>query len=208
MTTEYILIDFENVQPRNVGRLKGGAFALKVFVGNQQVKGRISYELAEAMHALGSSAEFVRIEGSGRNALDFHIAYYLGRLAQQSPNSRFHVISKDTDYDVLIRHLNAHGVRCQRWRSVDEIPNPPTTRPKALPDKGPADALAAIVMHLRNLKASRPRKLRSLASTLKTRFGKDWSDADVQDCIAALQRRGVLRVSGTGIAYDLDKMPR
>lgn len=36
MKTNFVLVDFENVQPRNMGLLKGGPFHIKVFLGKRQ----------------------------------------------------------------------------------------------------------------------------------------------------------------------------
>ena len=81
MKTNYVLIDFENVQPKNLELLKGHGFKVIVFVGSKQVK--ISFDLACAMQSLGADAEYVKIEGNGPNALDFHIAFYMGNIAPQ-----------------------------------------------------------------------------------------------------------------------------
>lgn len=67
----YVLIDFENVQPKNLELLSKHPFRILVFVGASQTK--VSYELAEAMQRLGENARYIKIEGNGRNALDFHI---------------------------------------------------------------------------------------------------------------------------------------
>jgi hypothetical protein len=51
---------------------------------------------------LGNQIEWIQINGNGKNALDFHIAFELGRLAQKEAKSFFHIISKDTGYDPLV----------------------------------------------------------------------------------------------------------
>ena len=51
------------------------------------------------MHQLGPRSSYVRLEASGSNALDFHIAYYLGNLVISDPTAYFHIISKDTGFD-------------------------------------------------------------------------------------------------------------
>lgn len=106
MKTNFVLVDFENVQPKNVGCLSGGPFKIKVFVGTNQAK--VPLEMARALQAFGPDAEYIQIDGNGRNALDFHIAYYIGRLAAEHPNSSFYVVSKDSGFDPLIRTLEPH----------------------------------------------------------------------------------------------------
>jgi hypothetical protein len=104
---DFVLVDFENVKPKNVNLLSPGPYKIKVFVGANQAK--IPFEMARALQAFGPDAEYVQIEGHGRNALDFHIAYYIGRLAAEIPGASLHVISKDTGFDPLLKHLKAPG---------------------------------------------------------------------------------------------------
>jgi hypothetical protein len=51
------------------------------------------------MQRLGEHARYVRIGGTGRNALDFHLAFYLGELVQRDPGGVFRVVSKDGGFD-------------------------------------------------------------------------------------------------------------
>ena len=113
MKKHYILIDYENVQTKSLAVLQGApnqAFRIMVFVGANQSK--IPIDLVSSMQSFGDKAEYIQITGSGRNALDFHIAYYLGALTERDPAGIFHVISKDTGYDQLIRHLKGTKGHC------------------------------------------------------------------------------------------------
>jgi len=121
MKAHYVLVDFENVQPRNLGLLKGGPFKLKVFVGASQTK--VSLELAQAVQSFGSDGEYIQITGNGSNALDFHIAYYIGVLSAADPTATFHIISKDTGFDPLVRHLKSRGIECKRSAAITDIPH-------------------------------------------------------------------------------------
>ena len=114
MATNYVLVDFENVQPDTLEALANGAFKVKVFVGAQQAKGRVSFEFSESMQKLGSHAEYVRIARSGPNAVDMHIAYYVGRLIEKEPHSKVYVISRDTDFDPLMEYLQDKGSGARR----------------------------------------------------------------------------------------------
>ena len=112
MKTNYILIDLENVQPNNLEILKGHDFKVIVFVGANQTK--ISFDLAIAMQSLGSTAEYIKIDGNGPNALDFHIAFYIGQISAIDNNCYFHIISKDSGFDPLIRHLKSKKIYAQK----------------------------------------------------------------------------------------------
>lgn len=87
MAINYVLIDFENVQPRNLEVLKQHPFKVYVFVGANQAK--VPFDLATAMQSLGDSAQYIKISDTGKNSLDFHIAYYIGELATKEPNAFF-----------------------------------------------------------------------------------------------------------------------
>ncbi|MBV9791600.1 MAG: hypothetical protein JOZ51_25610, partial [Chloroflexi bacterium] len=119
MKTNYVLIDYENVQPAAVPVLAQEHFKVIVFVGISQAK--ITFEVASALQHLGSRAEYVKISGSGPNALDFHIAFYIGQLVAQDPTAHFHIISKDTGFDPLIQHLKSKKVLASRWQDIADI---------------------------------------------------------------------------------------
>jgi len=51
LPTNYVLIDFENVQPKNLEVLSNHPFKVFVFVDASQAK--LSYDLAAAMQQLG-----------------------------------------------------------------------------------------------------------------------------------------------------------
>ncbi len=53
-----MLIDFENVQPKNLEVLAEHPFKVLVFVGANQVK--VPFELASAMQLLGDDARYIK----------------------------------------------------------------------------------------------------------------------------------------------------
>lgn len=85
MTREILLVDYENVQQINLARLIERTDVV-IFVGAGQKS--VPIELVTAAHKIGSRVEWQRIEGSGKNALDFHIACHLGRILERSPAVR------------------------------------------------------------------------------------------------------------------------
>ena len=112
MSKKFALLDMENVQPTSLQKLKNEGYHLKVFVGANQSK--ISVELAEEIQTFGESAQYIRIQSSGKNALDFHIAFYMGQLASTEPDSQFVIVSKDTGYDPLLKHMRNIGIKATR----------------------------------------------------------------------------------------------
>jgi len=92
LATKFVLVDLENHQLKEVGALNGGALKVKVFLGAHQVK--IPLDLARTLQVFGPDAEYIPIDGNGSNALDFHIAFYIGRLAALTPGAEFYVVSR------------------------------------------------------------------------------------------------------------------
>ena len=196
MRIHYVLIDFENVQPESLAGLQQDHFKVLVFVGANQTK--IPFKVAQAMQTMGAKAEYVKIAGNGSNALDFHIAFYIGQLAAADPTAFFHIISKDTGFDPLIAHLKAKKILAARETSIRDIP-----LIKTAVTKTPADRLQIVLEKLRMPKATKPRTLKTLASHIKSQFQKQLSDADVSDLIDAMSKSGHITVTDTKIAYNL-----
>jgi hypothetical protein len=188
MPIQYVLIDHENVQPKDLGLLDGQALKVIVFLGANQSK--ISAELATALQRRGNDGEYIRISGSGRNALDFHIAFYLGDLAARYPDAKFRVISKDDGYDPLLSHLRSKGIEAQRSATLAEI-LPPA-----------ADKLESVIAHLKSMGPARPKKLKTLASTVKSRLGTESSETEVQTLVEELKRRGLVSVKTGNLFYS------
>jgi hypothetical protein len=126
MSRHYVLVDFENVQPASLGALKEGADHVKVFTGQHQ--SRVDIGLAAALQRLGTNAEYIQIVGSGKDALDFHIAFYIGKLAAEHPDATFTIVSKDTGFDPLRKHLETLGIKCNR---VTTLPGASVRMPAA-----------------------------------------------------------------------------
>jgi len=195
-STSYVLIDFENVQPKNLGLLESQPFKVFVFVGANQTK--VPFELARALQALGKHAEYIKISGIGQNALDFHIAYYIGKLAAGEPNAQFHVISKDKGFDPLIKHLRFQNIRVQRERDLAEIPQ------LRIPASTSSDEqIAAIVKNLAGRGHARPRKVKTLQNTIKNLFAEQLDDQELSSLIKELQKRKLIVVKENNVSYRL-----
>jgi PIN domain len=195
MHTNYVLIDHENVQPELLPALAQEHFKVIVFVGASQTK--VSFSTAEALQRMGERAEYVKIAGNGSNALDFHIAFYIGQLAAKDPGAYFHVVSKDTGFDPLIQHLKDKKILAARTRDVAEIP---ALKANAKPA---GDRLAAIVAKLKQLGATKPRTVKTLSSTISAHFQKQLSTEDVAALVAQLQADSLVTVAGSKVSYAL-----
>lgn len=158
--------------------------------------------LATALQSLGSNAEYVVLETAGNNALDFHIAYYIGVLSSEDPTAYFHIISKDSGFDPLIKHLKGKKVFAQRSTCIADIPY---FKP-ALPGT-PQAQIEVVVADLMRRKASKPRTQKTLLSTLHALFKKELSEQQLSQLFASLCSRGVVKVDGTKVSYALPVEP-
>ncbi len=150
MELTYILVDFENVQPHDLGLLQGGQYRVKVFHGPHQTK--LDIGIVRALQPLGANVEYVQRDKAGKNALDFLMAFCIGRLVEEHQTRampardrvRFVVISKDGGFESLLGHVRSLGFAANQAATIreglavegppDEHPSPPT------PAKGPVAA--------------------------------------------------------------------
>lgn len=124
---QFFLIDFENVQPTGIGSLVPGRCKVVMFLGQNQSK--VPVALSRVLQPFGTDVEYLQISGSGPNAVDFHIAFYIGRLSASHPNARFTIVSKDTGFDPLVKHLASLKIACNRAASIGgsvKLPSPKT----------------------------------------------------------------------------------
>lgn len=195
MKNNYVLIDYENVQPQSLSVLNGHEFKVIVFVGASQAK--IPFELASAIQQLGSNAEYVKIGGNGSNALDFHIAFYIGRLAERDPNACFHIVSKDTGFDPLIKHLKERKIFAQREKALAEIPLLRVANTTNIGEK-----LKAVVNNLAAHGHARPRKVKTLANTINAWFMKKLEDNELLSIIELMKQQGMIVIEGENVSYN------
>lgn len=124
MELTYILVDFENVQPPDMGLLSGEQYQLRIFRGPHQKK--LDFDIAESLQPHGDRVKYIQSDRHGKNALDFHIAFYMGRLLQEleangpsaNSNTRFVVISKDGGFDALMSHVQSLGYGAMKAASI------------------------------------------------------------------------------------------
>ncbi len=194
MRINFVLIDSENVKPDYVEKLKHEHFRVVVFVG-ANLK-RLDFPIVSAIQSLGSHGSYVQISGHGPSALDFHIAYYIGKLAVSHPDAYFHIISKDKGFDPLIDHLRDQKILCSRWSSVLEIP-----LLKSMDTITPQQRAADFYQKRVALAKARPATLKTLQSAILSHFHKVLSVEEVPKVVESLIEAGHLVVNGNKIVY-------
>jgi len=121
LALNYVLIDLENVQPKDIDCLDPQLHEVWVFVGALQNK--LPSEFGIALSRFRGNVEQIEISKTGNNALDFHLTYYIGKLSDNYPHSRYFIISKDKGYDPLVTHLNQNRIYTRRVISASDIIN-------------------------------------------------------------------------------------
>lgn len=196
MRINYVLIDLENVQPASLAGLDAEFYKVLIFVGASQTK--IPFELASVAQKLGERAAYIKVSGNGSNALDFHLAYYIGRLAQQDPTAYFHIISKDTGFDPLVQHLKSQKIGATRCKDISEIPLLKAANSKTLQEKA-----AVVIGNLKQRGASKPRTVKTLSSTIISLFQKQLPGEELTLLLAELQASGAITITENKVSYAL-----
>ncbi len=196
MKTNYVLIDYENVQPRMAELLAPEHFKVVVFVGATQA--RVNFDLVIALQSKGADCRYMKITGIGRNALDFHIACYIGQLATTDPEAYFHVIAEDRGMDPLIQHLQAQGVHVKRSAAIEDVPI------VKLDSQAPRDEkLSAAIAYLVSRGRQRPAWMKTLIGSIGALFTPKLDEPTTKSLIDVLEGHGIFTLNGSRIVYSL-----
>lgn len=121
---KHLLIDFENIQPQNLDNLPTEDTHIWLFLG--VVHKHLPIELVQSLLRFGERAHLIRLEKSGKNALDFYLSYYLGQITATDPQANIGILSRDGGYDILVEHIiqNQHAQSAIRLATLDEVQTP------------------------------------------------------------------------------------
>ena len=194
----YILIDYENVQPLNFDIPKEYPLHIIIFVGANQKK--IPIELVTTIQSLGGNAQYITINEIGKNALDFHLTFYLGKLYEEDPNGYFHIISKDRGFDILINHLKQKKVLINRYSSIQKVP---ALKQANCETFSIDEKISLIIDHLVKRGEAKPRKTDTLANTINSICGRTLTQPQLQSIIRVLAQRKHIILDGKKVIYSL-----
>jgi hypothetical protein len=101
----HVLVDWENVQPgeADLRALVREVTDVWLFHGPTQK------DVGARHSSFGDRATPVKIARAGKNALDFHLSFYMGYIAARHPDARFVVISNDKGYRPMLEHAMELG---------------------------------------------------------------------------------------------------
>jgi NTP pyrophosphatase (non-canonical NTP hydrolase) len=136
----HVLLDYENVQPSDaeLRALVPDVDQVWVFHGPHQ------REVEKRFASFGTGATAVPISKTGKNALDFHLSFYMGYIASRNPDSKMVVVANDKGYEPMLEHAKAMGFVVRR-QPHGEV-KPPATKAaakKVAAKKAPAKKVAA-----------------------------------------------------------------
>jgi hypothetical protein len=186
--TNYIFIDFENVQATELDRIADKPVKVVLVLGEQHKK--LPVALVKKLLQYASQVQLVEIGQSGKNASDLVLANYIGELKTTDPHGYFHILSKDKDFDALIGHYKANGILAARHQSFSEIP--------VLMNQD--ERVKFIIARFQTKQVTRAKKRATLESQIQALFGKALSAAELKDTVNGLIAEKVIEIAATGEA--------
>ena len=193
MSSTLAVVDFENVQ--DVGDLVLlKDVDVKILVGKSQNK--IPIDTVQTLQKLGNALEWVKVPGQGKNALDFFVAFYLGKYIEEGKYGHYRVISKDTGYDPLIEYLRINGTDVQRLVNAGQA----TVVEYNDQDNSDVEMLVAKIRKM-NPK-SRPKKRESLITHLVTALNNQKSKTEITRIVEKLFERKLLSEQNGRLKYS------
>ncbi len=197
-----LLVDLENVQKFDLRQVPSSV-EVKVFVGLSQKN--LPTDLVAQTQALGSRLKWVLIDGNGSNALDFHIACYLGEGLARNPETEFVILSRDKGFDPLIRHLAKRGLSCRRVETAAGIvgaaePQAVVAKPAAAAEPDPRQKVLELLKGID--KNKRPRKRQTLINYVANHFRKKYSAEQVRQAIEQLVRGKQITDTNAAVSYN------
>ncbi len=179
-----VYVDYENMG--NIKKLLPIDGQYFFFIGNTQN----SIPKSLVMATNGIKVEWIAIEGSGKNALDFHIAYYLGKHTSE-PDAMHYILSKDKGYDPLVLSINksAKSEIVKRIISLEDL--------KSHDVKESAENIdpnyTTLVNKLNSMaKGKRPKSEKKLESFIKTQVFSKMDDSAIKKLVDELYRNKII----------------
>ena len=116
----HILLDYENVQPTEVELRAMVPEATRVWVFHGPHQKHVEQRFA----SFGEGMTPVAISKTGKNALDFHLSFYMGYIASRNPQAKIVVVANDKGYEPMLEHAKAMGFAVRQHghaRAADRV---------------------------------------------------------------------------------------
>lgn len=206
----YVMVDYENVQPSVSKLITNPQTHFIIFVGHQQDK--IHFEIVSMLHSIGDRAEYVKIHGTASNALDLHIAFFIGKIIQKNSSASFIIISNDKGYDPLISYLKSIGTKIVRHsipstskNNKPSVKSVPSMQPIMTAEKREKH-ITRVINTLSVMKNNKPKSHTGLGGVIKsTGDSKEISKDEIDKIVNILIDRGIVNPDGPQFTYCLNK---
>lgn len=120
---KHILIDYENIQPKSFDDIEVDKCHVWLFLGINQQKS-LPLELVETLLRFDNrNVHIIKMQHAGKNALDFYLSFYLGKISEIDPKADVCILARDSGYDILVKHLNSayDGMNIKRLVSANQL---------------------------------------------------------------------------------------
>ena len=195
----HVFVDYENVHAIDLAVIGNKGVTFTLLLGAKQSK--LDVSLVERMMGNASSVQLLRLLSSGKNALDFALAFYLGKAATADPTGYFHIVSKDTGFDPLVEHLRSRHINVRRHDNFSTLTF--AAPPKPHPSQ-PDELFTRVLEHLRKNRPNRPKRKKTLIHHLLALAGNSTTESGVLDLIEKLQKAGHVEIGvKEAVAYHL-----
>lgn len=215
LPANHVFVDVENVKVIDPEIIGAKNLRLHLFLGPHQKK--LDVEVVEKLLEHSQTVEMIRSPKSGKNALDFVLAYHLGQAVQGDPKGYFHIVSKDSGFDALVELLKSRHVKVKRHNDWTSLHFHSVAKPQVPADATPTTApapnatgtklsqnAAKLLENLRKSVKNRPKKQKTLITHTKNFSGKDKPEAEAEKVVAELQKAGHLAIDEKGtVSYML-----
>ena len=226
----HVFVDFENVQDIDLSIIGSKTVHFTLLMGARQTK--LDAALVEKLLRHAVNVELVRLQSSGRNALDFALTYYVGRAVAADPVGYFHIVSKDGGFDPLIEHLRSKHIRIRRHEDFATLtltapakpaaalpPTTPPPPPPAAKATSPAQTKPVpprawsvdeqeqrVLENLRKPTTKRPGTRKRLVSYVIAHLGKKITATEAEQLIDLIRQAGHLVIGDNGkVTYHLNQ---
>lgn len=211
-----VFVDFENTQNIDLNLTRNKNIKVILLMGEKQKNLSISF--VKQLLCYSNKIQIIETQSSGKNALDFILAFYLGQSYTLNKQHYFYIISKDKGYDSLIKHLNFLNINIERYDDFAQLPifhlqaktknivqadNQERSQPLIQSDDIVARKLSLITDHLRKHDKARPKKQTSLVNFLKSHLRQENIQNFDQLILREMLKSQIIKINNNTVHYSL-----
>jgi hypothetical protein len=153
-----------------------------------------------------SSIKLIKVKVSGKNALDFFIAYYLGVYIRKDKNINFIIISDDKGYDALIKHLSENEISIKRIKYKNSDDNTEKKDNNTAENKNETsgeiyEKCKTVLEQIKKEKGPKPSTLKGLKRRIKKIFENNIADDAISTIIDSMKSNKNIEIKKEKVIY-------